>query len=127
MCNALFGSFLLQKEKYHDIKIVKDIETCYRYTSLPSFKKFQIIDSKLSLLEMKKTNVLLNRYPIVGSQILELSKLHFFRVYYSVLLPYFGKRMKKLYMDTDSILMKIESSDPYGELSKLEFEKKPLS
>ena len=126
MCNCLFGSFLLQKEKYHDCKIVQDVETCYRCTSKPSFKNFTIIDNELSIIELQKTNVLLNRFPIIGSQILELSKLHFYKVYYSVLVPYFGKRLKKLYMDTDSILMKLESSNPYGELAQLEFEGEPL-
>jgi len=126
MCNCLFGSFLLQKQKYHDCKIVQDVKTCYRYTSQPSFKQFTILDDDLSLIDLHKTNVLLDRFPIIGSQILELSKLHFYEVYYSVLIPYFGRRLKLLYMDTDSMLIKLESNDPYGELATLQFKREAL-
>jgi len=67
MCNCFFDSFLLQKETYHDIKIVQDVESCLRLTCLPNYKRFTIVDEMLSLVEMKKTSVALNRFPLVGS------------------------------------------------------------
>ena len=67
LCNVIFGSFLLQKGKYIDVRIVEDAKTCLKLTSLPSFKAFKILNNELSLFEMKKTSVKLDRIPLVGS------------------------------------------------------------
>ena len=101
LCNVIFGSFLLQKEKNIDVRIVKDAETCLKLTSLPSFKAFKILNNELSFFEMKKTSVKLDKFPLVGSQILELSKLHFYRVYYGSMKEYFKDQVKLLYMDDE--------------------------
>ena len=38
-----------KKEKYHDIKIVQDVESCLRLTCLPNYKRFIIVDEMFSL------------------------------------------------------------------------------
>jgi len=120
--NSCFGNFLMQKEKYRDHEICRDSLTALKLVSKSEFQGFPIIDDCTSLIDMKKKTVLLDRFPSIGTQILELSKLHFYKAWYGVIKPYFGDRVKLQSFDTDSYIMLIESEDPYTEMSNLKLD-----
>ena len=52
----------------------------------------------------------------MGNAVLELSKFHMYNFHYNVMKPVFDDRIQLLYTDTDSLLYKICSTDPYAEL-----------
>ena len=79
----------------------------------PNFTCRNIINENLTILKMEKTSVTYN-YPIlVGSIILQNSKVHIFNYLYKIYSRLFGN-YKVLYMDTDSIYAKLNiSHDEY--------------
>ena len=72
----------------------------------PNFNSRNIINDNLAILEMEKTSVAYS-YPIlVGSIILQNSKVHMYNYLYKIYPKLFGNDYKVLYMDTDSIYCK---------------------
>ena len=80
-----------------------------------SFKWSKIINRNLVSIEMKNSLVKMNKPFYVGNAVLELSKFHMYNFHYNVMKPVFNDRIQLLYMDTDSLMYKIKSEDPYAE------------
>ena len=73
----------------------------------PNFNSRNIINENLAILEMEKTSVVYS-YPIlIGSIILQNSKVHMYNYVYKIYPRLFGDDYKVLYMDTDSIYGKL--------------------
>ena len=73
----------------------------------PNFNSRTIINDNLAILEMGKTSVVYS-YPIlIGSIILQNSKVHMYNYLYKIYPKLFGDDIKVLYMDKDSIYVKL--------------------
>ena len=103
LANSLFGVMMTRCEKFKDFKIVTKESQVDKQIKKPNFSCRNIINKKLTILEMEKTSVVYN-YPIlIGSIILQNSKVHMFNYLYKIYPRLFGD-YKPLYMDTDSIM-----------------------
>ena len=113
LANSLFGVMMTRCEKFKDFKIVAKESQVNNQTKKPNFSSRNIINENLTILEMEKTTVTYN-YPIlIGSIILQNSKVHMFNYLYKIYPRLFGD-YKVLYMDTDSIYAKLNiSHDEY--------------
>ena len=110
-------------EKFKDFKIVTEESQVDKQIKKPNFSCRNIINENLTILEMEKTSVTYN-YPIlIGSIILQNSKVHMFNYLYKIYPRLFGG-YKVLYMDTDSIYAKLNIS--YEEYLKILEENKDL-
>ena len=111
--NSLFGVMMTRCEKFKDFKIVTKESQVDKQIKKPNFSCRNIINENLTILEMEKTTVTHN-YPIlIGSIILQNSKVHMFNYLYKIYPQLFGN-YKVLYMDTDSICAKLNiSHDEY--------------
>ena len=100
-------------EKFKDFKIVTKESEVDKQIKKPNFSCRNIINENLTNLEMEKTSVTYT-YPIlIGSIILQNSKVHMFNYLYKIYPRLFGD-YKILYMDTDSIYSKLNiSHDEY--------------
>ena len=118
LANSLFGVMMTRCEKFKDFKIITKESQVDKQIKKPNFSCRNIINENLTILEMVKTSVTYN-YPILmGSIVLQNSKVHMFNYLYKVYPRLFGD-YKVLYMDTDSIYAKLNiSHDEY--LKKLE-------
>jgi hypothetical protein len=63
----------------------------------------------LVAVEKRKERVRLDRPIIIGMTILELSKLHMYNFYYTMVKPTFGDDARLCYTDTDSTVVKVEA------------------
>ena len=116
LANSLFGVMMTRCEKFKDFKIVTKDSQIDKQIKKPNFSCRNIINENLTILEMEKINVTYN-YPIlIGSIILQNSKLHTFHYLYKIYPKLFGD-YKILYMDTDSIYAKFNIS--YEEYLKI--------
>ena len=107
LMNSLFGAMMTRVQNFKDFKIVTLEEQVNKQTSKPNFITRNIINGDLSILEMGKLSVIYS-YPIlIGSIILQNSKVHMFNYLYKIYPKLFGNDYKVLYMDTDSIYSKI--------------------
>ena len=108
LANSLFGVMMTRCEKFKDFKIVTTESQVDKQIKKPNFSCRNIINENLTILEMEKTSVY--NYPIlIGSIILQNSKVHMFNYLYKIYPRLFGN-YKVLYMDTDSIYAKLNIS-----------------
>ena len=96
-------------DKFKDFKIFTKESQVDKQIKKPNFSCRNIINENLTMLEIEKTSVTYN-YPIlIGSIILQNSKVHMFNYLYRIHPRLFGD-YKVLYMDTDSIYAKLNIS-----------------
>ena len=109
LANSLFGVMMTRCEKFKDFKIVTTESQVDKQIKKPNFSCRNIINENLTILEMEKTSVVYN-YPIlIGSIILQNSKVHMFNYLYKIYPRLFGN-YTVLYQDTDSIYSKLNMS-----------------
>ena len=109
LANSLFGVMMTRCEKFKDFKIVTKESQVDKQIKKPNFSCRNIINENLTILEMEKTSIIYN-YPIlIGSIILQNSKVHMFNYLYKIYPRLFGN-YKVLYQDTDSIYSKLNMS-----------------
>ena len=110
LMNSLFGVMMTQVQNFKDFKIVTTEQQVNKETSKPNFITRNIVNKGLSILEMGKMCVIYS-YPIlIGSIILQNSKVHMHNYLYKIYPKLFGDDYKVLYMDTDSIYSKLNMS-----------------
>ena len=107
LLNLLFGVMMTRVQNFKDFKIITLEEQVNKLTSKPNFITRNIINEDLSILEMGKISVIYS-YPIlIGSIILQNSKVHMYNYLYKIYPKLFGNDYKILYTDTDSIYSKL--------------------
>ena len=108
LMNSLFGVTMTRVERFKNFKIVTTEEQVDKYVKKPNYNSRNIVNKNLSILEMEKTSVVYS-YPIlIGSIILQNSKVHMYNYLYKIYPELFGNDYKPLYMDTDSIYAKLK-------------------
>ena len=118
LMNSLFGVMITRVENFKDYKIVTTEEGVDKLTNKPNFITRSNVNENLSIVEMGKTSVIYS-YPIlIGSIILQNSKVHMYNYLYKIY-PKLFEDYSVLYMDTDSIYSKLNTShEKYLEILK---------
>ena len=107
LANSLFGVMMTRVERFKNYKIVTTEDQVDKKTNKPNFISRNTINENLAILEMGKLSVVYS-YPIlIGSIILQNSKVHMYNYLYKVYLKLFKDDYTVLYMDTDSIYSKL--------------------
>ena len=110
LANSLFGVMMTRVERFKNFKIVTNEQHVDKQTKKPNFNSRNVVNDDLTILEMNKTSVVYS-YPIlIGSIILQNSKVHMYNYLYKIYPKLFGDDYKVLYMDTDSIYSKLNVS-----------------
>ena len=74
MNNAVFGKTMENVRKHRDIKLVKTDCKRNKLVSEPNYHTMKLIEENLSIIEMKKVKVKMNKPIYLGLSILEISK-----------------------------------------------------
>ena len=107
LANSLFGEMMTRVERYKNLKIITNENEVDKQTKKPNFNSINAFNDNLAILEMEKLSVVYS-YPIlIGSIILQNSKVHMYNYLYKIYPKLFGDNYKVLYMDTDSIYAKL--------------------
>ena len=75
MNNSVFGKTMENIRKHRDIKLVTTDKKRSKLVSEPSYHTINLISEDLSIIEMKKTKVKMNKPIYLGLSILEISKI----------------------------------------------------
>ena len=75
MNNAVFGKTMENIRKHRDIKLVTTDKRRNKLVSEPNYNTMNYISEDLSIIEMNKTKVKMNKPIYLGLSILEISKL----------------------------------------------------
>ena len=82
MNNAVFGKTMENVRKHRDIKLVTADKKRSRLVSKPNYHAINLISENLSIIEMKRTKVKMNKPIYLGLSILEISKLLMYEFWY---------------------------------------------
>ena len=92
--------------KHRDIKLVKTDCKRNNLVSESNYHTMKLIEENLSIIEMKKVKVKINKPIYLGLSILEISKIIIYEFWYDYMKREYGDLVKLCYTDTDSLKTK---------------------
>ena len=117
MNNSVFPKTMENIRKHRDIKLVTIDKKRNKLVSEPNYHTINYISEDLSIIEMHKTRVKMNKPMYLGLSILDISKILMYEFWYDYMKPKYGNRVKLCYMDTDNFIMSIKTNDFYKDIS----------
>ena len=113
----VFGKTMEIVRNHRDIKLVTTNKKRNKLASEPNYHSTKYISRDLLVMEMRKTDVRMNKPIYLGQAILDLSKTLMLEFWYDYIVPKYGDKAKLCYMDTDSFVMYIKTEDFYRDIS----------
>ena len=118
MNNVVFGKTMENIRKHRNIKLVTSREAYLKAVMKLNFKSGVRFSSNLMGCEMGKIKVVMNKPVYLGQAILDLSKIVMYEFHYDYMrLKYNDGNLTLCYMDTDSLIYRIETDDFYKDIS----------
>ena len=77
----------------------------------------KLIEENLSIIEMKKVKVKMNKPIYLGLSILEISETTMYEFWYDYMKRKYGDMIKLCYTDTDSLVMNIKIKNFYKDIA----------
>ena len=111
MNNSVFGKTMENVRKHRDIKLVTTYKKRSKLVSEPNYHMINLISENLSIIEMKKIKVKMNKPIYLGLSILEISKILMYEFWYDYMKPKYSDNVKLCYTDTDSFIINIKTKD----------------
>ena len=117
MNNSVFRKTMENIRKHRDLKLVTADKKRSKLVSEPNYHTINLISEDLSIIEMKKTKVKMNKPIYLGLSILENSKTLMYKFWYDYMKPKYNNDVKLCYMDTDSFIMNIKTNHFYEDIA----------
>ena len=111
------GKAMENIRKYRDIKLVTAYKRRSKLLSEPNYHTMNYISEDLSIIEMNKTRVKMNKPIYLELSILDISKILMYEFWYDYIKPKYGSDVKLCYMDTYSFVMNIKTNDFYKDIA----------
>ena len=118
MTNAVFGKTMENVRKHRDIKLVTTERRRNYLVSEPNYHTTKFFTENLLAIEMRKTQILMNKPVYLGLSILDLSKTVIYEFWYDYVKPKYGENAKLCYMDTDSFIVHVKTDDIYKDIAE---------
>ena len=117
MNKSVFGKTMENVRNCRDIKLIATEQRRKKLTSKPNYDSCKQFNYDLMAIEMKTTEVLMNKPIAAGQAILDTSKTLMYEFWYDYLKPKYQDNIKLCYMDTDSFIIQIETDDFFKDIS----------
>ena len=118
MCNAVFGKTLENVREHRNIKLVTTERRRNYLVSEPNFHTTKLFTENLLVIEMRKTQIIMNRHVYLGLSILELSKSVMYELQYDYVKPKYGENEKLCYIDKDSFIVHVKTDAVYKDIAE---------
>ena len=124
MRNAIFGVTMENVRKHRDIKLVSTERRRNHLVSKPNYHATKFFTEYLPAIEMKKTQMYMDKPAYLGLSILELSKIFMYefcttKMYmYEYVQPKYGEKSKLCYIDTYSFIVYIKTDNIYKNVAE---------
>ena len=115
MNNAVFGK-TMENVKL-DIKLVTTNKKRSKLVPEPNYHTMNCISENLSIIELNKTRVKMNKPRYLGLSILAIRKILMYEFWHDYMKPKYDNDVKLCYMDTDSFVMNIKTEDFYKNIA----------
>ena len=110
LMNSFYGSTLTDKTQFRDIRICTTKRQALKFTKLPNFHSYKIINENLIIIELSKNKCIFDSPVLIGSQVLFNSKCNLYNYMYNIIPKLFGKEdITYSFRDTDSITYKVKN------------------
>ena len=117
MNNSVYGKTMENVRKHRDIKLVTTDKKRRKLVSEPNYHTMNYISENLSIIQMKRTKVKMNKPIYLGLSILGISKLLMYEFWYGYMKPKYYDKVKLCYIDTDSFIISIKTKDFYKDIA----------
>ena len=117
MNNAVFRKTMGNIRKHGNIKLVTTDKKRNKLVSEPNYHTINYISEDLSIIEMKKTKVKMNKPIYLGLSTLDISKILMYEFWYDYMKPKYNDNVKLCYMDMDSFIMNIKTEHFYKNIT----------
>ena len=118
MNNLVFRKTMENVRKLRYIKLVTTDKRRTYLVSEPNYHSIKFFTETLLVIEMRKTQIFMNRPVYLGLSILDLSKIIIHEFWYDYIKPKYKEKSKPCYMDTDSFIVYIKTDDIYKHIAK---------
>ena len=104
--------------KHRNIKLLT-IEKRRNYlVSEPNYYTTKFFTENVLAIEMRKTQIIMNKPVYLGLSILDLSKTVMYEFWYDYVKPKYGENAKLCYMDTDSFIVHVKTVNIYKDIAE---------
>ena len=117
MNNSVFGKTIENVRNQRDIKLVTSDKRRRILASEPNYHSSKHISKDLMIMEMRKTEVKMNKPKFLGQAILDISKTLMYEFWYDYIKPKYGDKARLCYMDKDSFVMYIKTENFYKDVA----------
>ena len=117
MCNAVFGKSMEQVRNHRYIRLVTTDKKRCQLVSEPNYHTIKRFSEDLVVIEMRKTEIKMNKPIYLGLAILDISKTLMYEFWYDYLKPKYDNIIGLCYVDTDSFIFHVETEDFYKDIS----------
>ena len=111
MNNAVFGKTMQNIRKHRGIKLGTTDKRRNQLVSEPNHHTTKYFSENLMAIEMKKTEVKINKPIYHGMSILDIRKTFMYEFWYDSIKPKYQDKAKLFYMDTGSFIIHIKTED----------------
>ena len=112
-----FGKTVENVRKHRDIKLLTNNIRRNQLVSEPNYHTTKYISENVLVIEMKKTEVKMNKPIYLGMSILDTSKTLMYKFWYDYIKPKYKDKAKLCYTDTDSFVIYIKTEDFYKDIA----------
>jgi len=116
LANSFYGTTCENVRWRCNVHLIADERKFVRAVAKANYKRLQIINDDLAMVECNKTKIQMCKPIAIGCTILEYAKLVMYQFYYDWLLLKFGDRLRLCFTDTDSLICHIQSENLHDEL-----------
>ena len=109
MIITVFGKTMENTEKHRDIKLITIDKRRNQSVSEPNYHATKWFSENLLAIEMRKTEVKMNKPVSLGLLILDISKIVIYEFWYDYMKAKYGDNAKLCYMHTDSFIINIKT------------------
>ena len=108
--NSFYVSSLTDKTRFRDIRICTTKRQSLKFTKLPNFHSYKIINENLIIIELSKNKCIFDSPIMIESEVLFNSKCNLYNYMYNIIPTLFRKEnITYSFRNTDSITYKIKN------------------
>ena len=117
MSSAVFGKTMENVRKHRGITLVTTERRRNYLLFEPNDHTTKFFTENLLPMEMRKTEILMNKPAYLELSILEVNKILIYEFWYDYAKPKYREKAKLSYMDTDSFIVYIKTDDIYKDIA----------
>ena len=118
MKNAAFGKTMENARKHRNVKLVATERRKGYLVTKPNYYTKKYFTENLLVIEMRKTQILMNKPVYLGLSVLDLSKTVMYDFWYDYVKTKYGENIKLCYMDIDYFTVHVKTYGIYKDIAK---------